>query len=239
MRRFRNNAREQWFRKKHGDEKYEIRTIEWIFAKTTETVEEVENDMRLSVLICTIPERFEEFEKLFTKLERQWMSLPFAIARRIEIIAISDDRKMTIGEKRNLLLDHSCGKYVCYIDDDDDISEMYLMKLWGGTITDPDAIGFIIKCMNYPSKGESKLADVGIKKKWYEDNYRIYRPPYHKTPVRASIAKAARFPDKSYGEDAEYASRITPDIENVYFIPEVLYIYNAPVNPSPKRYQQR
>lgn len=238
MKRFSHNNREEWFLKKNSDEPYFVRTIEWIAGKTTETKQQVKDDMRISILICTIPERGDDFEQLWAHLERQWNGLPLAIARRIEIIAISDERKMTIGAKRNLLLDYSCGDYVCFIDDDDWVSEMYMIRLWTASIEDPDCIGFSIKCENYPTPGKSKLADVGYGKAWRETTDRIYRPPYHKTPVRASIAKDARFPDKSFGEDAEYSSRIMNKVKEVHFIPEVLYTYNAPVKPQRNRYRQ-
>lgn len=239
MRRFSSNMMHDWWHMKEKDNtsEHSFRTICYQ-GSDNHSISGIKNGMRLSVLICTIPEREDEFEKLWSHMLRQWHGLPYAIAKRIEIIAVSDERRMTIGAKRNLLLDYSYGDYVCFIDDDDWVSEMYLTRLWIGSLQDPDCIGFSIKCENYPTPGKSKLADVGYGKAWRETTDRIYRPPYHKTPVRASIAKDARFPDKSFGEDAEYSSRIMNKVKEVHFIPEVLYTYNAPVKPQRNRYRQ-
>jgi len=197
------------------------------------------NNMRLSVLICTIPERQKEFERLYSTLKKQWHGAFFAWQDKIEIIAISDERRMTIGEKRNKLLDAANGKYVCFVDDDDFVSDNYLGSLYAATQGDPDAIGFVVQCNDYPKKGMSKLAKVGWGQKWEETAQMIFRPVYHKTPVRREYAQRARFPHKSYGEDAEYSKRLAPMIETVEFLDKVLYYYNNPQNVTRDRYRQR
>ena len=156
--RFGGECRHEWM----ASDSHSVRALCYTMAAySTPTLE---HGMRLSILLCTIPEREEDFEALWQHLMNQWNSLPLAIAKRVEIIAVSDERRMTIGAKRNLLLDYSCGKYVCFIDDDDWVSEMYLTRLWIASLQDPDCIGFSVKCDNYPKPGQSKLADVGYGK---------------------------------------------------------------------------
>lgn len=238
-----NSANHRWNFHWKKDDDYGAKVIARIAGRKSPSDNEgpafCHNEMRFSLLICTIPERQDQFDKLWDYLFRCWSALPVAISNRIEVIAITDERRLTIGEKRNLLLEMASGDYVAFLDDDDWLNEMYFMKIWGAILKTPDCIGFMITCVNYPGVGQTKLAECGIGKEWKETATMIYRPPYHKTPVRREIAAAARFPHKSFGEDAEYANRIRDKIKTVQFIPEPLYIYNAPLKPSMKRYEQR
>ncbi len=45
----------------------------------------------------------------------------------------NDNVNISIGEKRNLLLDVAKGKYIAFIDDDDSITEHYFKEIRKGT----------------------------------------------------------------------------------------------------------
>lgn len=236
MSRFNSNYRNEWIEK----ENYSLRSINYCAGDKGKKISTIQNDIKLSVLICTVMDRGDDFLELWDHFEQLRNGLPDSLKKKVEVIAISDNRKMTIGAKRNLLLDESFGDYVCFVDDDDWVSNNYLLKILWEIAKGPDAVGFFVKCENYPRPGQSRIATVGVLDTgWVEENGEIYRPPYHKTPVRANIAKAARFPNKSYGEDAEYSRRIKQFVKTVEFIPESLYVYNAPTNPSLTRYNPR
>lgn len=233
MNRFNSEYRDEWIDK----DNYSLRSLNYCSGDKGKKIGTIKNDITLSVLICTIQERGDDFLELWDHFEKLRNGLPDSLKKKVEVIAISDNRKMTIGDKRNLLLDESVGDYVCFVDDDDWVSNNYLLKILWEIKKGPDAVGFYVKCENYPAPGQSRLAKVGLLNVgWTEENGEIYRPPYHKTPVKASIAKAARFPSISYAEDAAYSNIIKPHIKTVEFIPESLYIYNAPSNPNLKRY---
>lgn len=237
MSRFSPEDKDTWLWSKAG---HQLRSLNLCVGDFNYKVDGIKSQMRLSILVCTIPEREKDFEELWEHLARMWRGLPESHRRKVEIIAIRDNRKMTIGAKRNLLLNESCGEYVCFIDDDDWVSDLYMTKIMIATQKKPDAIGFYVKCENYPAPGKTKTASVGVLfNGWTETPDMIYRPPYHKTPVRREIALSALFPDKSYGEDADYSKRIQPYIHSVEFIPDSLYVYNAPVKPSQSRYAQK
>ena len=80
--------------------------------------------MRLSILICTLPDRKLMLTSLLVKLNRQ-------IKGEVDI-HIAHEVDLTIGEKRNFLLENATGEYVCFIDDDDDVSLNYISLLMEG-----------------------------------------------------------------------------------------------------------
>lgn len=235
MLRFDPEFRNEWI----TYDNYELRSIHLCTGDFGYKAPGIRSQMRLSILICTIPEREDDFVELWQHLAAMHRGLPESLRRKVEVIAIRDNRKMTIGDKRNLLLDYACGEYVCFIDDDDWISNSYMSQIMLATQKKTDAIGFEVKCENYPAKGRITMASVGVLgSRWEERGGHIFRPPYHKTPVKRDIALSAKFPSKSYGEDAEYSKRISPFIQTSHHINETLYIYNSPTNPTLSRYKQ-
>ena len=65
---------------------------------------------KLSVLICTIPERKNSFTNLFWELNKQ------AMGNSVQIVYDDAPRgTITIGAKRNLLLNKAMGDYVCFV----------------------------------------------------------------------------------------------------------------------------
>jgi glycosyltransferase involved in cell wall biosynthesis len=177
-------------------------------------------NFKLSILICTIPERKESFDKLFNELDKQCSN------KSIQVV-YDDAPKgtITIGAKRNALLNKSIGEYVCFIDDDDFISPDYVEQIFKATDSGCDAIGFEIACY---MDGKYESAASSMKYEWKDniDGYRYVRSIYHKTPVKRSIALQCMFPDKSFSEDYEYSMRLKPLINSEVFINKELYIYN-------------
>lgn len=176
--------------------------------------------MKLSILICTIPERKESFDLLINKLKS------LSINKEVEIL--SDDRPkgiVTIGQKRNDLILKSKGKYISFIDDDDDVHDEYVNLILNAISLNPDCIGFKIMCN---MEGVFQNAASSMKYDWSEniDGYRYVRSIYHKTPVKKDIALKCMFPDKSFGEDYEYSMRLKKHLTNEVFIDTFLYKYN-------------
>lgn len=176
--------------------------------------------MKLSVLICTIPERYDKFNALLRKLNL----LSFNLG--VEILHDNAPKgTKTIGQKRNDLLLKACGDYVCFVDDDDDISQDYFIEILLAIKNKPDCIGFEIAC---DMEGNKVLAASSSKYEWSDniDGYRYVRSIYHKTPVKREIALRCMFPDISYAEDYEYSQRLKPHLKSEIFINKPLYFYN-------------
>ncbi|MHC4094398.1 MAG: glycosyltransferase, partial [Planctomycetota bacterium] len=83
--------------------------------------------MLWSILISAIPERYHSAQPLlYSLLESQ------GVARRpdIELLTLMDNRRRSVGDKRNALLDLAVGEYVSFIDDDDLVAPIYVDKVY-------------------------------------------------------------------------------------------------------------
>ena len=114
---------------------------------------------------------------------------------------------MSTGEKRNLLLSRAEGKYICFIDDDDDISDDYVSSIMRALEENPDCDCVGIQGLLMSSKG-SFLFEHSIENQgWYttkapnSDDPLFIRTPNHLNPVKKSIAEQIGFPLVTVGED--------------------------------------
>lgn len=151
--------------------------------------------------------------------------------------SLSDDRQMSIGEKRNRLMAMATGKYIAFIDDDDMIHRDYLRHVLKALELDPDVVGLV---------GEITMHSVGrgtVRRKFYHtvanNSYRTSargyeRPPNHLNPMKREIAEKFEFIDKSHGEDTDWAMRIckTKALKSEVMVDNILYYYNF--NPNKK-----
>lgn len=156
--------------------------------------------MRLSILIPTLVERRESFVFIHTKLFKQ-------ATKDVEILTYSDNREHSVGFKRNALLDKAKGDYVCFVDDDDDVSDTYVDDILAAIKSKPDCVsltGVITFSGNHP-----RTFIHSLKYNNYFDKDEVYyRPPNHLNPIKASIAKQFKFPDKSFSEDTDWCMQI-------------------------------
>jgi hypothetical protein len=92
--------------------------------ETTDTVIDEPVPIKLTIGIATIPKRM--FDDRF--LPRIVNKLLFQIGDRkdVELIILGDNKKITVGKKRDRLIQMAQGEFVVLIDDDDDVSEDYI-----------------------------------------------------------------------------------------------------------------
>ena len=79
-----------------------------------------------SILISGIPERFHTVQPLlYSLLETQ------AVGRMsdIELLYLLDNKRRTVGAKRNALLDVARGEFISFIDDDDTVAPDYVRRV--------------------------------------------------------------------------------------------------------------
>ena len=156
--------------------------------------------IKLSVLIPTLPAREEMFESLMMELNRQ------SIGRDIEIL-YHPDPNMTIGEKRNQLVDLAVGDYICFIDDDDEIPPYYINEILAAIRNRPDCcslVGEITIDGRWPKLFIHSL-DFDS---YFEKDGIYYRPPNHLNVIKTSIARRFKFPLNNFGEDTDWAMQI-------------------------------
>ena len=176
--------------------------------------------MKLSILICTLPDRKLMLTSLLVKLNRQ-------IKGEVDI-HIAHEPHLTIGEKRNLLLENSTGEYVCFIDDDDDVSDNYIDLLMEGINKGVDCSSLK---GDYIVDGHfDSIFEHSVKyKEWKTtDNVIKYeRYPNHLNCIKSSIAKQFKFPEKNFGEDHDWSRQIHESglIKTEHYIDQVIYYY--------------
>ena len=152
-----------------------------------------------SILICTIYDRQELFERIYTKLCQQIAALD--LEDRVEILYFLDERgQHSIGYKRNWLLQHSNGFYVNHIDDDDDVADNYIKMIYekleenadfvrvaGRMISVNGTVRPFVHALNCKTCSRKKDID--------------YRIPIHLNTMKRYIAVQTTFPEINRGED--------------------------------------
>lgn len=158
--------------------------------------------MKLSILICTLEKRKTLFNVLLHHLKSQIKD-----KKTVEILSNCDNGEMTIGEKRNKLLEVAKGDYVCFIDDDDWVDENYVSLILEALESYPDCVQ-LIGVMNTDGFNQRRF-EHSISHGRYQDlNGVYYRPPNHLNPIRRDLALMFKFPEKDFGEDTEWAMQV-------------------------------
>lgn len=180
----------------------------------------------LSICICSLFERKEMLDTLISNLLAQGemnsvhdeIKEDLIISRyflkvnncSIEIFICADDRKISTGEKRNFLYYNSIGKYVCSVDDDDEISQYYVREILKAVESDPDAVA-----LNGTYSEDGKPAGTWAISKYYPyiKTFKGRTPHYlryhnHLSPIRRSIAIQFPFPDQRLKEDYVFATNL-------------------------------
>ena len=184
--------------------------------------------MILSILIPTIVGRETSYVRLANDLISQRAKV--SDLNEVEIIPVKDNKEISIGLKRQQLIEKAKGEYVVFIDDDDSVNGQYINKIIS-TLKDfkPDAIGFKIECM-IDGKGPFMASASNTWQDWAENKggFKYVRTPYQKTPIKREIALQIGYKDMRYGEDYDYSKRLKESglIKSESFIDEVMYYYN-------------
>jgi len=194
------------------------------------------DNIKLSILILSIPSRFDIVRPLIDKLMKQ-------IGERedVEILSLMDNKSLHIWEKRNELMKIARGTHITWLDDDDNVSDNYVSKLTETIVLNPnaDVISFDQMCylngiearvfakMGNPHEGV--LPDPNDPTR-YKD---MLRPPYHWCCWRTSLAVSESFRasflhgDRGQStEDIDWLKRLYPKVEeSVYLEGHYLHIY--------------
>lgn len=176
--------------------------------------------MILSILIPTIPSREQHLKHLMSLLEPQLTS-------EVEVLVNKDNKEKTTGKKRGELLEQSKGKYICFIDDDDEITTDYISTILEALKSEPDCVGFSGR---YTINGVNEIKwRLSSKYKDCDDfstgTLIYHRRANHLTPVKREYALLAGFPDKSNAEDKWYSERLNQYLKNEVYIEKELYHY--------------
>jgi len=182
----------------------------------------------LSILILTLPTRIDLYSRLIKSLNQQ--VIENNLMHRVQILTLGDTKEISVGEKRNILLNKSIGRYVCFIDDDDVIATNYLSVIMSALNSNADVITF---CGDYvENEIRTPFSISMVHRGNYNHTNMFYRLPNHLCPVKREIALSCQFTDKNFGEDSDYAEKINNYLKNEYHIQEKLYFYMYDSNTS-------
>lgn len=176
--------------------------------------------IQLSILIPSIPSRFGRAKALYEKL------LSMVGDKSIEILMLTDNKKRTIGEKRDALKNSSLGKYFMFVDDDDDLIE--LEDLYNATFEDVDVITFKQLCLNEDKTTFEVTFGLGnqIEHNSIRGRYlNCKRPPFHICAWNEKF-RDYEYPPVSYGEDWGWLDQVLPLAKTEIHIPKIVHSYN-------------
>jgi len=177
--------------------------------------------MKLSILIPTIPERKEKFDKIYCKLLSQCTP---------DIEILFDDRErynisgIMVGEKRQALIDQAKGKYISFVDDDDDISNDYVIEILKAIDSgSPDVITFRTLA---DIDGRKYVIDTSIHNpiEQLHGNGPIKRKPSVPHVWLKEATKRTVFQSKNVDEDTDWVNAINAQSE--IKIDKILHYYN-------------
>ena len=179
------------------------------------------NEIRLSILIPSIPTRWGSLISNYNHI------LNLVGDKNIEVLAFTDNKKRTIGEKRDALVKMANGKYFMFVDDDDFL--ISLDKIYEATQNDVDVITFKQECLNDDKSTFIVTFGLGneIEHNWNQDNKYIdcKRPPFH-VCAWAKKYQNYDFPKVNYSEDWGWLKQFVYEAKTEVHIPEVLIRYN-------------
>jgi len=176
-------------------------------------------NLLLSILTPAVPSRMAQLAKLCDELARQIGGLA------VEYLTLLDNKRRTVGEKRDALLRAARGAYVAFVDDDDWISPDYVAELVKVAKEGPDVITFNQHCTVNAVQFEVQFK-LGNPNEAPNGVSTIKRNAWHVCAWRRTLAIQSRFPASSFGEDWAFAAPLCaiPGLREVH-IRKVLHYY--------------
>lgn len=178
------------------------------------------NQPRLSILIPSIPSRWEMARKLYGSL------LTMSEGKDIEIIMLTDNKIMSIGEKHNQLKAMAHGKYFCFLHDDDEL--MDLSAIYEATALEVDVIDFKARCRNEDGSTYLVTQQLGnlVEHRVADGRYLDMKRPPWTNCVWLNKFKKFDFAHINYGEDWTWIEQCLKEARTEHFINQVLFSYN-------------
>lgn len=188
----------------------------------------MDSGIDLTVLICSTHTRWDNFgQSIQRQIWPQYRALPDGDRDRVEIIMLTDNKTLMLGDKRNVMVDIAQGRYVVFVDDDDRIEPDYLATLLDAIDTSPGVDVITFHASVSLNGGPPKICRYSTG--WdcdhnTEDEY--HRLPNHICCTRRDLARAVSYPSLPYGEDSGYSRLLAPLLKTERAIGRVLYHYD-------------
>lgn len=185
----------------------------------------------LSIVMISVPERKKQFNILRKKVQSQidYCKKVHPTLGYAEIIPVITPKTIhggpTIGAKRQMGLDKSGALYVCWLDDDDDVSPDYVETILrlaykGGdvltfsSICEFDAYWSLVKMNLIYTKDEQSKPGI------------VFRRPYHVCAFLRQNLEGIKFPDANLDEDTGFISQALPRCKKQSTTDSILHKYS-------------
>jgi len=190
------------------------------------------SQIKLSILMLSIPNRLDKYKTLQDKLLGQ-----IGDREDVEVICLIDNKSFHIYEKRNELLDMARGKYITFLDDDDDVADEYIEETTRviEQSEEWDVIAFDQMCYLDGKKcrvfTDLRNPHEPVRLKNENEYHDCLRPPYHWCLWKRELAQTEKFvahyhPQTGQScEDIHWLSRLYPKCLRQYKIDRALHIY--------------
>ena len=149
----------------------------------------------------------------------------------VEILVETDDGTLSIGAKRNTLVDRAQGDYIAFIDDDDLVGPQYVELILEALKQEPDVVGMNLVMTTNGLTAERSYHSIYFNG-WSEqpsylfpDRKEYFRNPNHLNPVKREYALDTKFPEISMREDRDYSQRLFSKLQTEVFIEPPIYFY--------------
>lgn len=162
--------------------------------------------MDISILIPTMTSRNALFQQVRAEIQRQAAECP---QLRVEILWEADNGELTLGQKRNVLVDRCTGRYHCFIDDDDILAPDYLATFVPMITSgiDYDCASFV--GAHYQRGVFTKLFHHSLAySEWRETPTHFIRAISPMNLIKTDIVRQIRYKDIRNTEDSEFSFRL-------------------------------
>jgi glycosyltransferase involved in cell wall biosynthesis len=182
----------------------------------------------LSILTASIPERSGQRAILTERIAQQIGDLP------VEHLSFIDNRRRSIGAKRDALLRIARGTFIAYVDDDDTVSPDYVASLVDAikiaitTTASPTEQVDVITFAQFARVDEAHAKIVfGLRQQNqpFVPNTEVQRAAWHVCAWRRSVAILSHFPESNYGEDWAFAEPLNRIARASIHLDKVLHYY--------------
>lgn len=177
-------------------------------------------EILLTIAIPSLPSRVAvHLPELVEKLSRQ------AEGKPVEILSLMDNKYCTLGAKRNILIRLAKGRFIAFVDDDDDITDDYVDRLVDVIRTDETVDCIAFRAWVTMNGGPGRVCKYSVKYDDVNSPDAYYRRPNHVCCFRTEIARRIPREDVTWGEDSTWSKQILPLIQREVQLDQILYFY--------------